>query len=340
LLALLSQASFKLDREGGSLEIRAPLAIPVNSLAELRAPLVDLREFIPKRQAVREHMREFVYHFLIPVLKTRLRPPYPAHGVVIGNQHYITYDGKHFEFAGKCEYLLTQDAVDGNFSIVINYDDVKGEATIISAVVVSDEHNIEIKPNFQVLLDDQEVELPTSIEKTVIKREWNNVIVSNNKGLTVTIDPKHGFGIVDINGYYFGKTQGLLGLYNYEPYDDLRTVDGQQASSVTEFANSWEVSKECRSKQNYADLMEARPGSPAYSLCESYFKSRWSRLSLAYPLVDPQPYFHICLQELAKTPEQSVVTEKVCRVAAVYTAVAKREGLDLDLPSACGKVYA
>jgi hypothetical protein len=185
----------------------------------------------------------------------------------------------------------------------------------------------------------RKLNFPVRLKKTVIKKERNNVIVSNNKGLTVTVDPTHGFAIVDIDGYYFGKTQGLLGLYNNEPSDDFRAVTGQNTSSVTAFANGWEVSKDCRSDENFAHTQEARRGSPAYALCESYFSSRWSRLSLAYPLVNPEPYFRICLQELAKTPDQSTVTDKVCRVAAVYTAVAKREGISLDLPSACGKVY-
>jgi hypothetical protein len=41
--------------------------------------------------------------------------------MIAGTQHFMTFDRKFFEFQGSCSYLLTQDFVDRNFSLVITF---------------------------------------------------------------------------------------------------------------------------------------------------------------------------------------------------------------------------
>lgn len=47
--------------------------------------------------------------------------PVSAEAMIAGSQHYMTFDRKFFEFQGSCSYLLAQDFVDKNFSLVITY---------------------------------------------------------------------------------------------------------------------------------------------------------------------------------------------------------------------------
>jgi hypothetical protein len=42
--------------------------------------------------------------------------------MIAGTQHFMTFDRTFFEFQGSCSYLLAQDFVDRNFSLVINYN--------------------------------------------------------------------------------------------------------------------------------------------------------------------------------------------------------------------------
>ena len=56
-----------------------------------------------------------------------------AQGVLIGLEHFITLDGRHFTFKGTCAYVLLQDVVDGNFSVAIDFAS--------KSIIVSDQHD-------------------------------------------------------------------------------------------------------------------------------------------------------------------------------------------------------
>lgn len=45
-----------------------------------------------------------------------------AQAMIAGTQHFMTFDRRFFEFQGSCSYLLTQDFVDRNFSVVITFN--------------------------------------------------------------------------------------------------------------------------------------------------------------------------------------------------------------------------
>lgn len=53
-------------------------------------------------------------------------------GSIAGGQHIFTFDGRHLTFPGSCKYVVSQDAVDGNFSIVITLEN--GNAKAINVV--------------------------------------------------------------------------------------------------------------------------------------------------------------------------------------------------------------
>ena len=50
-----------------------------------------------------------------------LMPPFSATGMVIGKQHYITFDKKFYNFAGECSYLLASDFLNNKFSVYVTY---------------------------------------------------------------------------------------------------------------------------------------------------------------------------------------------------------------------------
>ena len=46
---------------------------------------------------------------------------------------------------------------------------------------------------------------------------------------------------VTISGWYFGKTGGLLGIYDNEPSNDWMTPQRDVVDDIKTFATSWQV---------------------------------------------------------------------------------------------------
>ena len=62
--------------------------------------------------------------------------PVSAEAMIAGSQHYMTFDRKYFEFQGNCSYLLAQDFVDKNFSLVITYSSKDKQNTHELALII------------------------------------------------------------------------------------------------------------------------------------------------------------------------------------------------------------
>ena len=86
------------------------------------------------------------------------------------------------------------------------------------------------------------VTLPQLVEKLVIQRLSNYVIVYGYSGVTVQWDG-HSSVYVHMANEYKGKTCGLCGNFNGNPDDDFRALDGTTTTSVTRFANSFKMTQ-------------------------------------------------------------------------------------------------
>lgn len=49
--------------------------------------------------------------------------------MIIGSQHYVTFDGHYFDFMGNCTYLLAKDFVHDTFAILAKYNQQAEEIT-------------------------------------------------------------------------------------------------------------------------------------------------------------------------------------------------------------------
>lgn len=166
--------------------------------------------------------------------------------VVAGDSHIITFDQTHYDFAGAngCSYLLTSDFSHGKFSAVANYDEDMRRTSID---VLSDGHaiNIDTTPDdndpttIKVTLDKRNTQLPIQFDQTYVYREENTVIVENSQGLRVSCNTVYNVCTFTISGWYFGKTGGLLGIYDNEPANDWMTSDRQVASALEDFGNDF-----------------------------------------------------------------------------------------------------
>ena len=101
-----------------------------------------------------------------------------GHASLVGAQNFMTFDHRFYEFSGECSYLLARDFINGKFSVIVNYDTVKGEKTKKSLTIITDDHEIEIYPDAKILLDNVRTELPIDLPMTHVIRDGNFIKVS------------------------------------------------------------------------------------------------------------------------------------------------------------------
>jgi hypothetical protein len=77
------------------------------------------------------------------------------------------------------------------------------------------------------VLNGQAIELPYHQNQLAIYRTLREVHVKSRYGVLVSCDLQHELCSFSVNGYYFGKTRGLLGTISNEKYDDLALPNGK-----------------------------------------------------------------------------------------------------------------
>ncbi|XP_037526583.1 uncharacterized protein LOC119404030 [Rhipicephalus sanguineus] len=260
-------------------------------------------------------------------------PPFKARALVAGSQHYRTFDGFHFEFAGECSYLLAKDFLNDNFAVVINYARDGQRVTKKSITVIADGSRFDISTDYKVTKAGSKIELPVQVGGTTIYRAGHVIAVENDNGLKISCNLAYDQCVTEVTGDYFGKTGGLLGTYDYEDKLDLMTPDRKIVDDTTAFAREWEVGQgRCRNQRNLAQPAVTHP--TATALCSKYFEKEESPLRSCFKMVDPKPYMNMCLHDMSSAA-YSDMENKVCVSAAAYREECREFGISLDMPRTC-----
>lgn len=91
-----------------------------------------------------------------------------------------------------------------------------------------------------------------------------------------------------VSGFYYAKTGGLFGTFNYEPKLDMLTPTRHMAQDIESFAKSWEVSQgTCRSSENLASI----PGNDyrVQERCKNLFAKSSSEFRACFKQVNTKP---------------------------------------------------
>lgn len=191
----------------------------------------------------------------------------PRAGVVLGDPHFVTFDGLSYTFNGRGEFYLVSSP-DKELSVQARTEQVKlkngtlARATWLTSVAMKDNVSdvIEVRQadgHLQVLWN-QKV-LPFTEQRWmdlqgvfVFAPSSENVTVIFHSGAGVEVRLYEGTMAVTVllPAEFTNHTQGLLGLMNSDPSDDLATQKGQVISADTTpeeiftFGASWNIAKE------------------------------------------------------------------------------------------------
>ncbi|CAG7820252.1 unnamed protein product [Allacma fusca] len=263
-------------------------------------------------------------------------PPFGAHAVMAGDYHYFTFDKKYFRFSGECSYVLVADLLHKNFSLLVNYENRDGDIRKKSYSLVSGDRSIEIDTsNMKVSLDGRKSELPLEVGPTFIRRMPNGLEIFDTRGFQMTCSQTPAVCTITVSGWYFGKVGGLLGTYDNEEMNDLKTPDGQVVADVSNFAHSWRVGKnsgECRMKNLARDSPVA---ADVDGICSEHFDDMNSLLRPCFGKVDTAVFKDMCLYDTSRNLNKASRQESACTAISAYVAECQKNGVDVWLPPTC-----
>lgn len=253
--------------------------------------------------------------------------------MIFGTEHVMTFDGHVYKFPSyrdnECTYVLARDFIDGNFTLLVKN---------LSTTLVLNSHTVTID-NYGLFFinGNPEPHSPPYVspeEDVIVTRDGPWINVTTTYGIDLHCHDDHYMCIYKLSGWYYSKTQGLLGNLDTEHFNELIKPDGTIASSLIDFANSYEVTglTNCQ-----IPLDETAPEDPSCydedktdleSKCDDLFNEE-SYLSPLFDIINPQPFLEACKEHAKKCgPSLDIVNP--------YVTLGRLEGIFITIPG-CGR---
>uniref|UniRef100_A0A8B9FLX0 Mucin 2, oligomeric mucus/gel-forming n=2 Tax=Amazona TaxID=12929 RepID=A0A8B9FLX0_9PSIT len=238
--------------------------------------------------------------------------------IIYGSGHYITFDGKFYDFDGSCEYVATQDFCgDRNSS---------GSFSIITENVPCGTTGVTCSKAIKMFLGKTELKLENKDYKEIQRDTGDDVHYWNRTvGLYLVIEASNGVMLIwdkkttvfiKLTPDYKGKVCGLCGNFDDKSNNDFTTRSGLQDTSALKFGNSWKQSSMCPDVTEEIEPCDVKPHRKSWAEKEcSIIQSEVFKI--CHSKVDPVPFYEACVHD-ACSCDSGGDCECFCSAVAAY----------------------
>ncbi|KAK7794405.1 hypothetical protein R5R35_011682 [Gryllus longicercus] len=250
-------------------------------------------------------------------------PPFRATGILIHSNNFITFDNRYYTFKGSCSYVLAQDYLDGNFSLVLTLDNGK-----LKAITVSDNSDlVELSVDKSLKVNGAASEYPVQQGDIQAWRRYYSINIKSKAGIFVHCHTNFDICVFHVSGFYHGRTRGLLGTIDNEQYNDFSLPNGKVVEQPGDFANAWKLNGQC------ADTaVQTISSDSSVKECTDIFGG-YTVLRACYPFADPTVFREACNSAV---PQADNKLEVACTFGASYVELCQRRyNIPINLPQSC-----
>ncbi|XP_069066261.1 uncharacterized protein [Pleurodeles waltl] len=252
-----------------------------------------------------------------------MESPFEYHSLLIGNKYFVTFDGRVYEMGSKCSFLLAKDFLHDSFTIILNQEN----AGMRSLLVEMNHTTITIYPGLAIEENCHRIDMPFEKNGISIRKEATGIEVSNQKGVSLVCD-HHEICSLTLHGWHHGTSAGLFGTNDNEAGNEFMLPDHSFTDNVQEFTKSWQVDSQCTHTPKKLKMCSV---AAHQKTCKSFFKEGYSTLKNCFRVVDPVPFYDICLQDTCESNE----LKSVCKLVAAFVHLCNRNHVPLEIPLQC-----
>uniref|UniRef100_A0A8C2YFR7 Mucin 2, oligomeric mucus/gel-forming n=1 Tax=Coturnix japonica TaxID=93934 RepID=A0A8C2YFR7_COTJA len=218
--------------------------------------------------------------------------------MIYGSGHYITFDGKFYDFDGSCEYVATQDYCGDKNS--------GGSFSIITENVPCGTTGVTCSKAIKMFIGKTELKLENKDYKEIQRDVGDDVHYQNRTvGLYLVIEASNGVMLIwdkkttvfiKLTPDYKGKVCGLCGNFDDKASNDFTSRSGLQESSALTFGNSWKQSSVCPDVTEEIKPCDLKPHRKSWAekecslILSDIFK-------ICHSKVNPSPFYDACVHD-------------------------------------------
>uniref|UniRef100_U3JXW5 Zonadhesin n=1 Tax=Ficedula albicollis TaxID=59894 RepID=U3JXW5_FICAL len=271
---------------------------------------------------------------------------------VMGDPHYVTFDGLVHHFQGKYTYILAQTIPDlpdtlAQFSIEGTNYPLRGSRhiTYLKEMLINVyNHTVRFRQNKQVLLDGVRVRPPVRPHEGIrIYQRTTRIYLETDFGLYLSFDGNQNADI-KLATTYRSRVEGLCGDFDGGYRNDFKNPNGVWVRNVNVFGESWKVPLK-RSSRLRRDVIsenesEEEPDPGLFQGCnENQLEQQNTTtkcqilthsngpFAKCHSTVEPGFYFTSCLFDMCVEGDE-VAT--LCRSLEEYVLACQQQGVSMD----------